>query len=93
MVFQSAVRHSGMIVTVVTFRLSQPTTVGEMAQTFRAAAPKYQAVPSLLRKNYWRSEDGRRAGGIYVWATRTDADRLYTPEWRQLGRASTGPTP
>ena len=24
------------------------------------------------------SEDGRRAGGIYVWESRADADRVYT---------------
>ena len=47
-------------------------------------ATKYRRVPGLLRKNYWMSEDGRRAGGIYVWAERADADRLYTDEWKKF---------
>jgi len=41
-------------------------------------------MPGLLRKNYVMSEDGKRAGGIYVWASRADAERVYTAEWRQM---------
>ena len=67
-----------MIVTIVTFELAAPVSLSEITKTFQATAPKYRDVPGLLRKNYWLSEDGRRAGGVYVWATRADADRLYT---------------
>ncbi len=73
-----------MIVTIVTFHLAQPATLAEMTKTFQSTAPKYQAMAGLLRKNYWLSEDGRRAGGIYVWASRADADRVYTPEWKKF---------
>ena len=82
-----------MIVTIVTFHLPQPATVAEMAKTFSATAPKYRDVPGLLRKNYWVSEDGRRAGGIYVWATRADADRLYTAEWKAFVAGKYGVEP
>ena len=57
-----------MIVTIVTFQLAAPATLSEITKTFQATAPKYREIPGLLRKNYWLSEDGRRAGGIYVWA-------------------------
>jgi hypothetical protein len=73
-----------MIVTIVTFHLAQPTTLAEITDTFRATAPKYQGMQGLLRKNYWLSEDGRRAGGIYVWNSRADADRLYTADWKKF---------
>jgi len=73
-----------MIVTIVTFQLPQPSTLAEITQTFQSTAPKYQGVKGLLRKNYWLSEDGRRAGGIYVWESRADADRVYTPEWKKF---------
>ena len=66
-----------MVVTIDTFHLPRATTVADIAQTFRATAPKYQAVPGLLRKNYWLSEDGRRAGAIYVSAARADASSLH----------------
>jgi hypothetical protein len=82
-----------MIIAIVTFRLREPTTLTEIAKTFRATAPKYQGVAGLLRKNYWLSEDGRRAGGIYVWASRADADHLYTPEWKAFVAGKYGVEP
>jgi len=68
-----------MIVAIVTFHLPAPTNLAEITKVFQGTAPKYQGMPGLLRKNYWMSEDGRRAGGIYVWASREDADRVFTP--------------
>lgn len=82
-----------MIVAIVTFQLAKPATVAEMTATFRSTAPKYQGLPGLLRKNYFVSEDGRRAGGIYVWASRGDADRLYTPEWKAFVAGKYGAPP
>ena len=82
-----------MIITIVTFPLAQPTTLAEITSTFRATAPKYQGLPGLLRKNYWLSEDGRRAGGIYVWQSRADADRLYTEEWKKFVTEKYGAPP
>jgi hypothetical protein len=82
-----------MIVTIVTFRLAQPTTLVEITKTFQSTAPKYQGIPGLLRKNYFMSEDGRRAGGIYVWASRTDADRVYTSEWAKFVESKYGAPP
>ena len=82
-----------MIVTIVTFQLQQPATLAEITKTFQATAPKYRGIPGLLRKNYFMSEDGRRAGGIYVWASRADADRVYTPEWRAFVEGKYGTPP
>lgn len=82
-----------MLVTIVTFQLPHPSTPDDMSATFQSTAPKYQDVPGLLRKNYFVSEDGRRAGGIYVWASRADADRLYTVEWKQFVEAKYGAPP
>jgi hypothetical protein len=73
-----------MIVTIVTFQLPKPATLAEITKTFQSTAPKYQGVPGLIRKNYFMSEDGRRAGGIYVWEARADADRMYTPDWTKF---------
>jgi hypothetical protein len=82
-----------MIVTIVTFRLPKPTTLAEITQTFQSTAPKYQGVQGLLRKNYFMSEDGSRAGGIYVWDTRADAERLYTPDWVKFVESKYGTPP
>ena len=67
-----------MIVAIVTFTLPQQATLAEITKTFQGTAPKYRGIPGLLRKNYFMSEDGKRAGGIYVWASRADAERVYT---------------
>ena len=82
-----------MIVTIVTFQLPKPTTLAEITKTFQATAPKYQGIPGLLRKNYWVSEDGCRAGGIYVWESRAAADRVYTAEWRAFVEGKYGTPP
>ena len=73
-----------MIVTIVTFKLSKPMTLAEATKTFESTAPKYQGLAGLQRKNYFLSEDGTRAGGIYVWASRADAERVYTADWKKF---------
>jgi Putative mono-oxygenase ydhR len=82
-----------MIIAIVTFRLPKPATLAELTKTFQGTAPRYQGIPGLLRKNYWISEDGRRAGGIYVWETRADADCVYTPEWKKFVETKYGSPP
>jgi len=82
-----------MIVAIVTFRLPKPASLDEITKTFQSTAPRYQGVAGLLRKNYVVSEDGRRAGGIYVWETRADAERVYTAEWAKLVESKYGSPP
>ena len=83
-----------MIVAIVTFSLPQPSALDEITRTFQGTAPKYRGIPGLLRKNYFMSEDGTRAGGIYVWESRADAERVYTAEWCAFveGKYGTPPT-
>ena len=82
-----------MIIAIVTFNLAVPTTLQDMTKVFQGTAPKYQGIPGLVRKHYWVSEDGRRAGGIYVWESRADADRVYTPEWKKFVEGKYGVPP
>ena len=39
------------------------------------------------------AEDGRRAGGIYVWESRAAADRLYTAAWSKFVEGKYGTPP
>jgi heme-degrading monooxygenase HmoA len=71
-----------MITAIVQFSLPKPITLEEAARTFESSAPKYQRLPGLVRKYYLRSEDGRRAGGVYLWQTRAAAEAVYNGEWR-----------
>jgi hypothetical protein len=82
-----------MIVTITTFHLKRAASLEEMTKTFQGTAPKYQNMAGLLQKNYWMSEDGLRVGGIYVWTSRADADRVYTPEWKKFVESKYGAPP
>jgi hypothetical protein len=50
-------------------------------------------LPGLLRKYYFIGPGGTKAGGIYLWKSREDADRLYTAEWRAFVREKYGCDP
>jgi hypothetical protein len=82
-----------MIVAIVSFQMPNATTPEDMSGPFQAAVPLFQKVPGLLQKYFYVSDDGRRAGGIYLWASRADADRLYGGEWRQMVEAKFGGPP
>jgi hypothetical protein len=81
------------IIAVVTFQLPKATTAEAMSAAFHAAVPMFQTVAGLLMKFFYVSEDGLRAGGIYVWASREDADRLYNGEWRAFVEKKFGSPP
>jgi hypothetical protein len=72
-----------MITTVVQFQLPAPISLAEAIRRFESSAPKYQNIPGLIRKYYIRSENGRVAGGIYLWETRAAAEHVYSGEWSE----------
>jgi hypothetical protein len=82
-----------MITVIVEFKLPQPISVAQAKETFLSTAPKYQKMPGLIRKYYFLSEDGAKAGGIYLWASREDANRIYTDEWKAFVRGKYGTDP
>jgi hypothetical protein len=71
-----------MIVASVRFRLRPGTTLEQAAQAFEASSPKYRNVPGLVTK-YYVFGNGK-GGGIYVWESRQAAEKLYTPQWKQM---------
>jgi len=82
-----------MIITTTSFSLPKPITRAEARAIFLSTAQKYRGVPGLLRKDYLLSEDGRVAGGVYVWKTRADAEAMYTDAWREFVRGKYGSDP
>ena len=82
-----------MITAIVQFKLPKPVTLEEAARTFESSAPKYANLPGLLRKYYIRSEDGARAGGVYLWESRAAAEKVYNGEWRARVKALYGCEP
>ncbi len=72
-----------MITAIVQFALPQPVSLEEAQRMFESTAPKYRNLPGLVRKYYLRSEDGRSAGGVYLWESKAAAEKVYSGEWRE----------
>ena len=82
-----------MITTLVQFRLPAPMSVEQARAVFHGTAPRYLQMPGLVRKHYLLSEDGLTAGGVYLWRTRADAERVYDAAWREFVRGKYGSDP
>ena len=82
-----------MIVAVVNFALPAPLTTDEARAMFEASAPSYQNVDGLRRKHFLLSDDGRTAGGVYLWDSREQAEALYDEAWRTRLTARYGSEP
>ena len=82
-----------MITALVQFKLPQPVTREKAQEIFISTAPKYRETPGLIRKYYLLSENGRTAGGVYLWKSKKDAAGLYTKEWENVIRERYGAQP
>ena len=82
-----------MITVIVEFTLPEITTLEQARNTFLSTAPKYRGMAGLLRKYYYLSEDGTRAGGVYLWQSREAAEQVYTEEWKSFVRGKYGTDP
>jgi hypothetical protein len=80
------------VITQFTFPRSVPLERGREASLGSAA--RYRGVPGLIRKYYTLAADGMSGGGIYLWKSREDADRMYnSEEWRAFVRQKYGSEP
>lgn len=72
-----------MITAIVRFRLPETISRAKALDIFRGSAPSYRDVPGLVRKYYLLGEDGRTAGGVYLWESRVAAEAAYDEAWRR----------
>ena len=82
-----------MITALVQFKLPQPVTRERAQELFAGSAPRYREIPGLIRKYYLLSEDGRTAGGVYLWKSKKDAEGLYTQQWENSIREKYAASP
>ncbi len=82
-----------MIVSIVTFKLPKDWTLEEATSVFKSTAPKYLGKQGLVRKHYYVTESGDRAGGVYFWNTKADAEACYTSEWKAMVTEKYGASP
>jgi len=77
-------QEKGMITALVQFKLPQPVILDKAREMFSSTAPKYRDAHGLIRKYYILSEDGGTAGGVYLWKSRADAERMYTEDRKRF---------
>ena len=82
-----------MITVIVEFKLPEPITRDQAREIFLSTASKYKGMSGLVRKYYFMSQDGSKAGGIYLWKSKADADRIYTEDWKAFVRGKYGSDP
>ena len=81
------------VTAIVRFALPEGKTREAATAAFEASAPLYRGVQGLIRKYYLLSEDGRTGGGVYLFNSRADAERLYDAAWRAGLRERLGVEP
>lgn len=67
-----------MIISITRFSLPHGSDLDQLRARFYAAAPLFEDVPGLLRKHFLIADDGRTAGGVYVWEDRESASAFLT---------------
>jgi hypothetical protein len=82
-----------MITVITSFQLPKPITREEARKIFLSTAPRYRGVAGLFRKCYVLSQDGKSAGGIYLWNSRAEAEAVYTEAWSALAAQTYGAQP
>lgn len=82
-----------MVTALVQFKVPKPMSKEQAKEVFMSTAPKYQEAQGLIRKYYLLSEDGDTVGGVYLWRSREDAEKLYTREWKNFIQEKYGGEP
>jgi hypothetical protein len=72
-----------MITAIVRFALPPETPREAVEKAFRDSAPRYRAIPGLIRK-YYLLGDGPEGGGAYLWESREAAEAFYDEAWRAM---------
>ena len=81
------------VLAIVRFPLPAGITRETARAAFEASAPRYRGVRGLLRKHYLYAEATGTGGGVYLFESREDAERLHDDAWRESMRERYGVEP
>lgn len=84
-----------MITAIVQFKVADGVGSDEVLTNMQNAAPRFETVPGLIRKNFLFDEERGTGGGVYTWETREAAEALYAEggPWREAIRNLYGVDP
>ena len=81
------------VTAIVRIPLSDGMTREAARAAFEASALRYRGIRGLVRKYYLFSEEARTGGGVYLFDSREDAERLYDDAWKANIRERYGADP
>ena len=73
-----------MVTAIVQFRLPPTISREQAREQFRHIAPLFREAEGLVRKYFLVAEDGKTAGGAYLWVSREAAERFYNGGVRRM---------
>ena len=72
-----------MFTAIVRFDLPSDSCRDDVIAVFRQSVPRYRDRPGLIRKYYLLDESAGKAGAVYLWESRAEADKTYDDAWRR----------
>ena len=84
-----------MITAIVQFKVPAGTARAQVLENMQKAAPRFQGMPGLIRKNFLFDEARGIGGGVYTWESRAAAEKVYAEggPWREAIRTLYGVDP
>jgi hypothetical protein len=80
------------VATLVSFAVTgPPLSPAALRELLERTAPRYRAVPGLLRKLFLGAPG--IGGGFYEWRNRADAEAWFDARWHEQMRAAYGVEP
>lgn len=79
-----------MITVVVQFNVPPGTTSADATELYLGTAPRFRAMPGLLRKYYLFDAEAGKGGGCYLFENRAAAESAFDDEWRERIRGLYG---
>lgn len=73
-----------MITAIVRFKLPESVKLADAEKLFQTSAPKYEGLAGLVRKYYIFDETTHTGGGVYLWESRSAADKVYDAAWKAM---------
>ena len=78
----AATAYSGPVAVVVSIAVPAGLPRARVEALFQQQAPGFKSLPGLKQKYFTVSDDGRRAGGIYLWTDAAAARAFFSDTWK-----------
>ena len=84
-----------MITAIVQFKVAKDADRAQILENMKNVAPKFENMPSLVRKNFLFDGERGIGGGVYTWESREAAEAVYAEAgpWREAIRNLYGVDP